>query len=57
MLNVNLYDKGIIDFYLGGSVKGRREVGGVMKRRFKVEVLMRRPQRSTSFIHPSCPPL
>lgn len=25
MLNVNLYDKGIIDFYLGGSVKGERE--------------------------------
>lgn len=24
MLNVNLYDKGIIDFYLGGSVKGER---------------------------------
>lgn len=25
MLNVNLYDKGIIDFYLGSSVKGERE--------------------------------
>lgn len=32
MLNVNLYDKGIIDFYLGGPVKGERkrmrEAGG-----------------------------
>lgn len=25
MLNVNLYDKRIIDFYLGGPVKGVRE--------------------------------
>lgn len=42
MLNVNLYDKGIIDFYLGGRVKGEGGRRGVMKRRFKVEVLMRR---------------
>lgn len=25
MLNVNLYDKRIIDFYLGGPVKGEKE--------------------------------
>jgi len=25
MLNVNLYDKGIIDFYLGRPVEGERE--------------------------------
>lgn len=25
MLNFNLYDKGIIDFYLGSPVKGERE--------------------------------
>lgn len=28
MLNVNLYDKGIIDFYLGSPVKGERKCAG-----------------------------
>lgn len=54
MLNVNLYDKGIIDFYLGGPVKGERgrkkkrergserECAGLGESCFKVEVLMRR---------------
>lgn len=41
MLNVNLYDKGIIDFYLGGSVKGERENARVGEPCFKVEILMR----------------
>lgn len=43
MLNVNLYDKGIIDFYLGGPVKGERErMRAGLGSCFKVEVLMRR---------------
>lgn len=42
MLNVNLYDKGIIDFYLGSPVKSERECARVGEPYFKVEVLMRR---------------
>jgi len=46
MLNVNLYDKRIIDFYLGSPVKGETEKERENVRMgepcFKVEVLMRR---------------